>query len=368
LAFAVASAGPAVAQSVDKRQSTKERRKKVEAELNLARASDAKVESEVTRLNQAVGRQEAVLASARQAQSVAGERVGTAAQQLARLEQQSAQAKADLARQAVSAYVHPSGQTPLAFLAAGESLSQVTQRRTLVDLVQGRTTDAIGALRANREDQADVTAQLESARKVETARAKIQAAEAARLIADRGVQQSAHDELNRRIADLQTESKALAAEESRVEALIRQRSQASRGGGNPPVAGAAGPRGGASAAGLIWPVRGTITSEFGPRWGGFHPGLDIADPAGTPIAAAKSGVVISAGPFGGYGNFVVIDHGGGIVTAYAHQSRIAVSDGQQVSQGQVIGYVGSTGFSTGNHLHFEVRIGGSATNPRASLP
>jgi murein DD-endopeptidase MepM/ murein hydrolase activator NlpD len=115
--------------------------------------------------------------------------------------------------------------------------------------------------------------------------------------------------------------------------------------------------------GLIWPIRGTITSPFGMRWGSLHPGLDIADPTGTPIAAAASGRVIIAGWEGGYGNLVVLENGGGIATAYAHQSSIAVTVGQTVSQGQTIGYVGSTGFSTGPHLHFEVRVNGSPVDP-----
>ena len=88
---------------------------------------------------------------------------------------------------------------------------------------------------------------------------------------------------------------------------------------------------------------------------------------GTPIRAAASGRVISAGYNGGYGNLVVLDNGGGIATAYAHQSRLAVSAGQSVSQGQVIGYVGSTGFSTGPHLHFEVRVNGSPVDPMGYL-
>ena len=112
-------------------------------------------------------------------------------------------------------------------------------------------------------------------------------------------------------------------------------------------------------------MHGPVTSEFGPRWGGFHPGIDIAPGYGTPIEAAKDGVVAFAGWMSGYGNFVIIDHGGGFATAYGHQSRLAVSDGQVVSAGQVIGYVGSTGFSTGPHLHFEIRVNGTAVNPRS---
>ena len=123
-----------------------------------------------------------------------------------------------------------------------------------------------------------------------------------------------------------------------------------------------------SAAGLIWPVNGPITSPFGPRWGGFHPGIDIGVPTGTPIQAAAAGTVIYCGWETGYGNLVVIDHHNGIATAYAHQSRIAVSCNQDVSQGQVIGYVGCTGFCTGPHLHFEVRVNGTPVDPLGYLP
>ena len=118
-----------------------------------------------------------------------------------------------------------------------------------------------------------------------------------------------------------------------------------------------------SSAGFTWPTSGQITSGFGPRWGRMHQGLDVAAPTGRPITAAKSGKVIVAGWSGGYGNLVVIDHGGGLSTAYAHQSRIAVKVGDPVTQGGLIGYIGSTGHSTGPHLHFEVRVNGAARDP-----
>ena len=131
---------------------------------------------------------------------------------------------------------------------------------------------------------------------------------------------------------------------------------------------AAGTGGGSpSAAGLIWPVLGPVTSAFGPRWGRMHEGIDIAAPSGTPIRAAASGTVIYAGWLGGYGNLVVLDHGNGLSTAYAHQSSIAAGNGQFVTQGQVIGYVGSTGNSTGPHLHLEVRVNGVPADPLGYL-
>jgi murein DD-endopeptidase MepM/ murein hydrolase activator NlpD len=122
-----------------------------------------------------------------------------------------------------------------------------------------------------------------------------------------------------------------------------------------------------SSAGLIWPVQGPITSPFGWRWGRMHQGIDIGVPSGTPIHAAASGTVIYCGWETGYGNLVVLDNGGDLATAYAHQSSIAVACGQQVSQGEVLGYVGCTGHCTGPHLHFEVRINGEPVDPLGYL-
>jgi murein DD-endopeptidase MepM/ murein hydrolase activator NlpD len=122
-----------------------------------------------------------------------------------------------------------------------------------------------------------------------------------------------------------------------------------------------------SAAGLIWPVAGTLTSPYGWRWGRMHEGIDIAAGSGTPIYASASGTVIACGYEGGYGNLVVLDHGGGLATAYGHQSSIAVTCGQSVGRGQLVGYVGSTGRSTGPHVHFEVRVGGGAVDPLGYL-
>ena len=118
---------------------------------------------------------------------------------------------------------------------------------------------------------------------------------------------------------------------------------------------------------FIWPVNGTFTSPFGYRWGRLHAGIDIAVPEGTPIRAADGGTVAIAGWTGGYGNYTCINHGGGVSTCYGHQSRIATSVGANVSKGQVIGYSGNTGNSTGPHLHFEVRINGTPVNPLGYL-
>ena len=149
------------------------------------------------------------------------------------------------------------------------------------------------------------------------------------------------------------EVQALAAQSAELAAAIRnaQAGAGSTGSGAP------------SAAGFIWPANGTVTSGYGMRWGRLHEGIDIAAATGTPIWAAAAGTVIYAGWLGGYGNLVVVDHGNGLATAYAHASAILVSVGQSVAQGETVALVGSTGNSSGPHLHFEVRINGAAVDP-----
>ena len=122
-----------------------------------------------------------------------------------------------------------------------------------------------------------------------------------------------------------------------------------------------------SASGFIWPVHGVLTSGFGWRWGRMHEGIDLAVSSGTPVVSAAAGTVIVAGWMGGYGNLVVVDHGGGISTAYGHNTSVTVGVGQQVAQGQLIAYSGNTGHSTGPHVHFEVRVNGGAVDPMGYL-
>jgi peptidoglycan DL-endopeptidase CwlO len=130
----------------------------------------------------------------------------------------------------------------------------------------------------------------------------------------------------------------------------------------------------AGSGAMIWPVDGPIASGFGPRTieghYEYHPGIDIAVPEGTPIRAALTGTVAfteSEAESGGYGNYTCIDHGGGLSTCYAHQSAFAVSAGERVQQGEVIGYSGCTGYCLGPHVHFEVRINGEVTDPLGYL-
>lgn len=175
-------------------------------------------------------------------------------------------------------------------------------------------------------------------------------------------------------ADLQASSNA-------IRAMLQQR-QAERAAAAA-AAAAAAQQGGSSGGGgggwvqgtgqLSWPVNGVITSDFGwrnhPIFGRqiLHSGIDIGVDEGTPVHAADGGVVVYSGWMDGYGYAVVIDHGNGISTLYGHNSDLAVSEGQTVSKGTVIAYAGSTGNSTGPHVHFEVRVNGDPVDPQGYL-
>ena len=183
------------------------------------------------------------------------------------------------------------------------------------------------------------------------ARAALLARQAALAAARNSKQSLLADVKHDRHAD-EEDLEAMQAASAAIAAQIQgsQDGSSGSGGGTP------------SASGLIWPVSGPITSGFGWRWGRMHEGIDIGASCGTTIHAAASGTVIYAGWMDGYGNITIIDHGGGLATAYGHQSSLYVGGGS-VSQGQAIGAVGSTGHSTGCHLHFEVRVNGTPVNP-----
>jgi murein DD-endopeptidase MepM/ murein hydrolase activator NlpD len=181
---------------------------------------------------------------------------------------------------------------------------------------------------------------------------RLAAARAAKRAALRNVKESKGEFLHE-VAGLQAASSALAAQ---IRAAQASSVSYSAPGDTTP-----------SAAGFIWPVNGPVVSGFGMRWGRMHEGIDVAAGYGTPIRAAAAGRVVYSGWMSGYGNLVAIDHGGGVSTAYGHQSSIAVGNGQVVSQGQTIGYVGCTGHCFGPHLHFEVRINGSPVDPLGYL-
>ena len=267
--------------------------------------------------------------------------------------------------------IYEAGTTEVSDLVfASEDYSDLVKRSEYIEQIQNSDEKLIVRVRELRDRQKELVTKLrtvkeqiekvrdEIAREEEAlalARSTVQEREG-RLVAARGERRAAMSRIDDRVGRLENIRADLQA---KVQAEIA----AATGVSTLP----AGPMSAPSAAGLVWPLSGTVTSGFGYRWGRMHEGIDIAVPNGTPIRAAKAGRVIMASYNGGYGNYTCVDHGGGLSTCYAHQSGFAASTGQRVSQGQIIGYSGNTGSSTGPHLHFEVRVNGAAQDPMAYL-
>jgi murein DD-endopeptidase MepM/ murein hydrolase activator NlpD len=251
---------------------------------------------------------------------------------------------------------------------------ELIDRTEYLNRIHGLDEAVVGRVRDLRNQVKRTVARLRSAKdRIETARDAIAAEEQALASARAAVQSRQTDLVEARrsreaaLGRIEGSEEELDGEVASIQAELAATLAAT---GSAPLP--AGPIQGGNGSGLIWPVDGPVVSGFGPRFGGseFHEGIDIAVPSGTPIRAAAAGTVIfteSEAESGGYGNFTCIDHGGGLSTCYAHQERFAVSAGQRVSQGEVIGYSDCTGHCFGPHVHFEVRIDGTPTDPMGYL-
>ena len=216
-------------------------------------------------------------------------------------------------------------------------------------------------LEADKRIQEELTTKAQEAMNVKLEKVAKQQALIDLMQNDKEVYDNQYDEMMASSEEVQRLIHAKEEEMRRAAEAARRQSSDSNSGGGYVVQSFGG--------GMIWPISGPITSEFGwrthPIFGSqrFHSGLDIGGDYGLPIHAAASGVVIESGWIGGYGNTIMIEHGSGIVTLYGHNESLAVSVGQQVNQGDVIAYCGSTGNSTGPHCHFEVRLNGEPVSP-----
>jgi murein DD-endopeptidase MepM/ murein hydrolase activator NlpD len=263
----------------------------------------------------------------------------------------------------------------ISVIVGSSGIDDLAARAEYLDRLHGMDEAVVGRVRDLRNQVRQIVARLRSAKdRIEAARDAIAAEEQA-LAAARSSLQSHQQELvsarAKRMAALEQigeHEEELDGDVTAIQGKIAAQLSAT---GSAPLP--AGPIQGGS-GGLIWPVSGAVVSGFGPRDIGagyeYHPGIDIAVPEMTPIRAAASGTVIfteSEASSGGYGNYTCIDHGGGLSTCYAHQSSFAVAAGQSVSQADIIGYTGCTGYCLGPHLHFEVRINGSVTDPMGYL-
>ena len=321
------------------------------------------------------------LAAAEQAVQRQQQAVDEARVRLAALRAREAQQRGVMADRAVTLYKR-GGMDSLTTVLGSDSTTHALRRSAYVDAVN--RADARSVQRVTSTQTAvdaqhiQLGVEQEALERVATEQRQV-AAEAEEIRDDRAAVLAASSS---RVNSLQTRETHLEVEGRRIAALARRaqrmaaasRSRQSATSTATPSATAATDTTTTTTStevgtgGWTWPAGGTVTSEFGYRWGRLHAGLDIGAPEGSPIWAARGGTVTYAGAMGGYGNLVLLDHGGGVSTAYAHQSAIMVSVGASVSAGQQIGQVGSTGNSTGPHLHFETRIGGNPQDPRSYLP
>lgn len=371
----VAVAGADSTQTKAQREEIRRQKAAAAASLDPLKAEDAQLEQAYRTTQSNVRAQEATVASTAQA-------IAQAEATQRDLEARIAAARAaadDLRRRlrdsAVAAYMDPHGDA--GDLLHASSFNAIEAKKALLSVVTDRNLDATSALRAV---EADLRV-LEAEQKATVAELERRRADQQRQLDELRVARDQALALSRaldaRIAAFQREVDALANEDASLTALLtRQLAQeeaARKAAAEAQARLLAGDRTPPantppSARGLVWPASGSITSRFGPRWGRLHAGIDIANAVGTPVVAANTGRVVHAGWYGGYGNAVIIDHGGGFSTVYAHLSSIGTSLGASVARGQTVGQIGNTGNSTGPHLHFETRIGGVAYDPARYLP
>ncbi len=350
------------------REAARDRQAQLAEELDGLAASESELLDAIAVLSEQVDAQSGEVGAARQAVAAAEADVAEAETAMAETGAEIDGLTNAVVERAVETFIRPTGDG-LDEMVQSRTIAEASRKRALLDQVTANDEDVIDQLNAAREDFELRKAEAEAAtakadeRRIETearlAELEATRSEQARLVADLDTRQS---EVSAEI-DAQAASEA---ELTRIIAKAEARAAARTAGSG--AAGAASPNRTVGGGGCIWPTSGSVTSEFGSRWGRLHAGIDIAAPSGTPIYAAQGGTVIFSGVQSGYGNVVIVSHGGGLTTLYGHQSRVAASNGQSVSQGDNIGYVGNTGRSTGPHLHFETRYGGSPRNPRGCLP
>jgi murein DD-endopeptidase MepM/ murein hydrolase activator NlpD len=255
-------------------------------------------------------------------------------------------------------------------LLASSSFEDLISRANLIHDLLGGNNELVGGLETARDEvdtEKDAIAKREGAvadaaqvlREKSDELAALEAAQAASRAAALAVRQQKAGALkgvNKDLAELERQENQILAESQALAGVITGSSGGGQGTGD-----------------LMYPVSGPVTSPFGWRihpilgYKKFHTGLDFGVGYGTPIRASDSGTVIYSTWMGGYGNVVIVDHGNGLSTLYAHQSSVAAGNGARVTRGQTVGYVGSTGFSTGPHLHFEVRVNGNPVDPMGYL-
>ena len=348
----------------DRRETVKDEAASTAEQLELVKAEDVEVADALRALDEYVALQQAKIAAARQAIEAAEAEATLRWVEADQVGEEIGELVAQLQRLAVDAYV---GAMRAGTLLEAEDLSTGLRMSAILDVVTGDRGDLLERLRALESDSEDIARSADGA--IIDAEEQERELESSVLLLARRIaaQEAAQDELAKRIAGHEQEIREFEREQYRMAVLIDNLIAEELRRSAPKLTEQ-------SASGFIFPVEGRIGSGFGPRkhpiFGAVrqHNGVDMGCVRGQPIWAAKAGTVIFAGWRDGYGNVVLIEHEGYVVTVYAHQSKLSVSKGNSLDAGDPIGECGSTGWSTGPHLHFEVRVGGEAKDPLLVLP
>jgi murein DD-endopeptidase MepM/ murein hydrolase activator NlpD len=363
-ALAVAG-GNALAQDLETQRANKQ------AELEHVREREGVLSTELDRYSDQVDQLAGEVAILRNREAMVAEelaqteaRLDAEVERLETLRERLRRSLGVLSRRLVEIYKSDSPDA-LTVILESDGFDDLVNRYDYLNRIQDQDADLVGQVRSLRNESERTVREVRAARdeiaakkaELERTRAQLEAQEAA--LAEVRDQKAAALEATR-VREEHLEGDISDLNEQIQEQL--QAAQASTTQSDPLPAGPVQSAGG----GFIWPVNGTVTSPFGPRWGRLHAGIDIAAPSGTPLRAVKDGTVVLAAPTSGYGNYTCIDHGGGLSSCYAHQSSFRITSGG-VSQGEVIGYVGCTGSCFGDHVHFEIRVNGAPVDPMGYL-
>lgn len=351
----------------------KRERDRAVANLNVATAEDKKLAEALNdttaKANATIERLEAASQRIEEADKVAQ----TTAEELAKSDAKQALVEEQLKLQAVENFKNSSSSAEFGLLDNADSAQERLRKSELLNKANASTGELLTELQAILEDREIANSVALRAKAVSEKAAGEYEVELELLKGQQKEQLVLKNEAERRVARSSAHLATFAAENEAIQQVIAE------SGSVAPITGGISNPTDASLQGFQWPIDLTVEGVrvgrgFGTRTDPFtgkprnHNGVDVPAPEGTPILAAKEGVIIYADWRGGYGKTTIVDHGDGTTTLYAHQVDYALGEGDSVKRGDVLGYVGTTGRSTGNHLHFEVRVNGSATNPQPYLP
>jgi murein DD-endopeptidase MepM/ murein hydrolase activator NlpD len=366
------SAQETIAEARAELERAEEEKLAVRARINVLAAEDAEVFKALQAAEELVARQEAQVEAAGQQlrAEIAVQRQNEAAIGWAQLDLE--EVRVDIEAILVEVYLH-AGSSRTATLLSSDDLTHGLRRLALLEAVRGSAGDLLDEIRL-AEDRYDVAVKEAAASVAEVERLQdLLEADLVMLDERRSRQALIKAELDNRRRALEAEFAAWDREAGDLERFIRQEKyrQELEGWLRAQEASEASA---ASATGFVWPTAGRVSSGYGnrlhPILGVYrlHAGIDLGTVHGQPVFATKGGVVTHAAPWGGYGTAVVIEHGSGISSVYAHLSAVSVRPGNLVSAFDPIGNIGSTGLSTGPHLHFEIRLNGVPVDPLRYLP